>query len=304
MDNIADIIPEIRFIYGDLLDQNSLVYAIEQSNPDEVYHLAGQSHVGLSFQQPISTLEITGLGTVRLLEALRLTQCKAKLYNASTSELFGDASINPQDEHTPFAPRSPYGCAKLLGHTSVAYYRAAYDMFACSGILFNHESPKRGVDFVTRKISMGVARIACGLQDRIELGNIYARRDWGFAGDYVKAMWLMLQQDQAKEYVIATGETHSILEFVQKAFEVAEIPFSPERIVTRSMFFRASDIETLCGDSSRAHEELQWYPEVNFDELVRMMVESDLFHLRGGRSREPRKECAILDGGQHLAHGQ
>jgi GDPmannose 4,6-dehydratase len=238
--------------------------------------------VGTSFTQPCATAQITGIGVLRLLEAIRITAgfyTNVRMYQASTSELFGNAAVSPQNEDTPFAPASPYATAKLFAHTTVKNYRESNGLWACSGILFNHESPRRGQDFVTRKITQAVARVKMGLQDHIELGNLQASRDWGYAPDYVLAMWMMLQADEPKDYVIATGRTHSVLEFLYKALAYADIPLSSEIIKSSSVLRRPNDVQALCGDSSRAHEELQWYPEVSFDALVRMMVEADLCHL-------------------------
>jgi GDPmannose 4,6-dehydratase len=274
---IEHILPDIDLIQGDLLDQSSLERAIDKSQPDEVYNLAAMSHVGLSFEQPTATGEYNGLGVVRLLEAIRLSGGDIKFYQASTSELYGNALVSPQNEVTPFYPRSPYGCSKLYAHTSVANYREAYGMFACSGILFNHESPRRGLAFVTRKISNTVARIKYGQQKTLDIGNINASRDWGYAGDYVEAMWLMLQQEQPKDYVIATGKTHTVGEFISLACENANLPGAWHDYVNIDpTFFRPADVHFLIGDSSLAKKELGWTPKVNFEQLVQMMVEADI----------------------------
>ncbi len=277
-DNIAHILPDITLLDGDLLDQSSLIEVIEAAQPDEIYNLAAQSHVGLSFHQPSATVQITGIGVLRLLEAVRITAgCSTgvRFYQASTSELYGNAVHSPQNEDTPMHPRSPYGCAKLFAHHMVKNYREAYGLFACSGILYNHESPRRGLDFVTRKITDGVAQIACGKKSCIELGNLQARRDWGFAGDYVQAMWLMLQQDQPKDYVIATGEWHSVSEFLIKACVLAGIDVDDGTIILDGEK-RPADIDCLCGDASLAREELGWRPRTSFSELVQMMVQEDM----------------------------
>ncbi len=276
-DNIAHILPDIHLIDGDLLDQSSLIEVLEQSCPDEIYNLAALSHVGVSFHQPGATSQITGIGVLRLLEAIRITgSTGVKLYQASTSELFGSTAICPQNEETPMHPRSPYGTAKLFAHHSVKNYREAYGLFAVSGILFNHESPRRGPDFVTRKISLAVARIKAGLQHSITLGNMESRRDWGYAPDYVEAMWLMLQQPIAKDYVIATGETHSVCEFLTRAALSADIEIDDGTLVLGPE--RPADIAHLCGDASLARKELGWRPRTTFEQLVEIMVEEDLRH--------------------------
>lgn len=276
-ERIEHILPHITLIQGDLLDQSSLERAIDVANPDEVYNLGAMTHVGTSFTQPVAAGEYTGMGTLRMLEACRMRGKRTlRFYQASTSELFGNAP-GPQNELTPMKPRSPYGNAKLFAHESVRNYRDSYGMFACAGILFNHESPRRGFDFVTRKITDGIAKVKCGYQKYIELGNLDAYRDWGYAGDYVQAMWLMLQQPQPKDYVIATGETHSVGEFVAKACEYAGLPLPWHNYVqVNSKFLRPSDVNVLVGDASLAHRELDWTPHVSFSELVAMMVQADL----------------------------
>ena len=277
-DRIHHLLPDISIIQGDLLDQSSLSLAVERAQPDEVYNLAAMSHVGLSFEQPAAAGEYNGLGAVRLLEAIRHTgQPGIRFYQASTSELFGNARISPQNEATPFYPRSPYGSAKLYAHSSVINYRESYGMFACAGILFNHESPRRGLDFVTRKISHAVARIRHGLQRGLDVGNIYAARDWGFAGDYVEAMWLMLQQEKPKDYVIATGQAHTVGEFAALACQAAGLPGSWHDYVNIDpALYRPSDVHCLVGDASRARLDLGWTPTIQFEDLVYMMVESEL----------------------------
>ncbi len=273
---IRHLLDRIQILDADLLDQLSLIQALRQSNASEVYNLAAMSFVGTSFQQPVATGEYTALSVARMLEAVRLADPSIRFYQASTSEMFGKVQATPQTESTPFYPRSPYGVAKLYGHWMTINFRESYGMFACSGILFNHESPRRGVEFVTRKISLGVARIALGLQKKLTLGNLDAQRDWGFAGDYVEAMWLMLQQGQPEDYVIATGHTHSVREFVAAAFAVAGITDWEEYVETAPHLLRPAEVDRLIGDASKAKRQLGWSPRVSFDELVRMMVESDL----------------------------
>lgn len=276
-ERIAHILDSITLLTGDLLDQSSLSLAIDTARPDEIYNLAAMSHVGESFKQPVATGEYNGLGVVRLLEAIRLTGAPIRFYQASTSELFGNTEESPQNEHTRFCPRSPYGISKLYAHHSVINYREAHGMFCCSGILFNHESPRRGLDFVTRKITNAVARIRYDLQDKLSLGNLNAYRDWGFAGDYVEAMWLMLQQLIPDDYVIATGSTHSVADFAAKACEVAGLRYPWHNYVDYDpALTRPSDVELLVGDASKARERLGWYPRVTFSDLVGMMVQADM----------------------------
>lgn len=272
----------LSLVEGDLTDLSSLVRVLEQTQPDEVYNLAAQSFVGSSWQQPLATSDITGLGVLRLLEAIRTVNPRIRFYQASSSEMFGKAQTVPQHEGTPFYPRSPYGVAKLFGHWITVNYRESYGIFACSGILFNHESPRRGLEFVTRKISDGVARIKLGLARQLRLGNLEARRDWGFAGDYVEAMWLMLQQPEPKDYVIATGETHTVREFVELAFAHVGLDWR-DHVVVDPALFRPAEVDLLVGDASRARRELGWRPRVDFPTLVAMMVDADLERLRGGR---------------------
>ena len=266
----------IHLVDGDLLDQLSLVRALEDSRPDEVYNLAAQSFVPTSFRQPVLTGEYTALGVTKLLEAVRMVGREMRFYQASSSEMFGKVQEIPQTERTPFYPRSPYGVAKTYGHWIVVNYRESYGMFACSGILFNHESPRRGLEFVTRKISDGVARIHLGLQPRLGLGNLDARRDWGYAGDYVRAMWLMLQQPSPDDYVVATGETHSIAEFAELAFAHVGLPNWRDYVDVDPAMLRPADVDILVGDARRARELLGWEPTVRLPELVRMMVDADL----------------------------
>ncbi|MET3698895.1 GDPmannose 4,6-dehydratase [Bacillus oleivorans] len=280
-ENIDHIKNQIEFISGDLLDLSSLIEAIKISQPDEVYNLAAQSFVADSWLQPIFTGKVTALGVTNMLEAVRKVKPDARFYQASSSEMFGKVVETPQSEKTPFYPRSPYGVAKVYGHWITVNYRESFDMYACSGILFNHESPRRGHEFVTRKITDAVAKIALGLQNELRLGNFDAKRDWGFAGDYVKAMWLMLQQDRPGDYVIATGETHTVKEFVEIAFGHVGLDWK-EYVVQDPKFMRPAEVDLLLGDPSKAKEKLGWQPEVSFEQLVQMMVENDLKRLGKG----------------------
>ncbi len=275
-ERIKHIQDQIELIPGDLLDQQSLTSAILMSNPDEIYNLAAQSFVQTSWSQPVLTGEFTALGVTRMLEALRQAKPEAKFYQASSSEMFGKAHQTPQNENTPFHPRSPYGVAKVYGHWITINYRESYDVFAVSGILFNHESPRRGLEFVTRKITHSVAKIFLKEQDHIVLGNLDAKRDWGFSGDYVRAMWMMLQQSKPDDYVIAMGENHSVKEFVQEAFNVIGISNWQKYVKTSKEFIRPAEVDFLIGDSSKARKVLGWKPKVNFRQLVKMMVESDI----------------------------
>ncbi len=274
---ISHIVDQIHMISGDLLDQYSLFRAIQEADPDEIYNLAAQSFVKASWEQPMFTGESTALGVTRMLDAMRMSKPSAKFYQASSSEMFGKVVEIPQKESTPFYPRSPYGVAKVYGHWITVNYRESYDLFAVSGILFNHESPRRGLEFVTRKISNSVARIKHGKQDKIYLGNPDAKRDWGYAKDYVEMMHLMLQQDTPDDYVIATGETHEVREFVEKAFAVAGIKNWEDKVVWNDpRYARPAEVDHLIGDPAKAKEKLGWVPKTSFDELVRLMVESDL----------------------------
>jgi len=267
---------KITFLQGDLTDQNSLLRCLKESNPDEVYNLAAQSFVGESWNTPEHTSEVTGLGVLRMLEAIREYNPKIKFYQASSSEMFGRMVENPATETTPFYPRSPYGVAKLYGHWITKNYRESYDMFACSGILFNHESERRGIEFVTRKISDGVARIKLGLADHITLGNLDAKRDWGYAPDYVEAMWLMLQQEEADDYVIATNETYSIRDFLDIAFKHIGIARWQLYIKQDARFMRPAEVDVLRGDYTKANNSLNWKPKTSFVELVHTMVDNDI----------------------------
>lgn len=278
-ERIQHIVDDIEFVSGDLLDQTSMTAIVERVQPDEIYNLAAQSFVPTSWDQPVLTGEFTGLGVTRILEAVRHTNPKTRFYQASSSEMFGKVQAVPQNEDTPFYPRSPYGVAKLYGHWITVNYRESYDIFACSGILFNHEGPRRGREFVTRKITDGVARIKLGVANELRLGNLAARRDWGFAGDYVRAMWLMLQQDAPDDYVIATGQTHSVEEFVRIAFGVAGLDWE-QHVVVDPAYFRPAEVDLLIGDPTKAYRKLGWEPEVSFERLVEMMVEADIARLQ------------------------
>jgi GDPmannose 4,6-dehydratase len=274
-ERISHLIDRVTLVQGDLLDQFSLVSALQESSPDEVYNLAAQSFVPTSWKQPVLTAEFTATGVTRLLEAIRMTDRPIRFYQASSSEMFGRVLEVPQTERTPFYPRSPYGVAKAYGHFITVNYRESYDLFAVSGILFNHESPRRGLEFVTRKIADGVARIAVGLSDELRLGNLDAKRDWGYAVDYVRAMWLMLQRDEPADYVVATGEEHSVRDFVDAAF--GHVGLDPATYVkTDPAFIRPAEVDRLIGDPSKARRELGWEPTVTFEELVRLMVDADL----------------------------
>ncbi len=278
-ERILHIQDQIEIIQGDLHDQGSLVSIIEKYHPSEVYNLAAQSFVPVSWTQPVLTGEVTALGVTRMLEAIRLVSPETKFYQASSSEMFGKVLEVPQSEKTPFYPRSPYGISKVYAHWITINYRESYDMFTASGILFNHESPRRGLEFVTRKISHGAARIKLGLSKELRLGNLDARRDWGFAGDYVEAMWLMLQQDDAQDYVIGTGETYSVGEFCKAAFEAVDLDYE-KYVVQDEKFYRPAEVDLLISDPAKAKKELGWEPKVSFTDLVAMMVEYDLKNLQ------------------------
>ena len=277
---VLEEMPFIETVPGDLADLPSLVAALNMAQPDEVYNLGAISFVALSFNQAELTANITGLGVLRMLEAIRIVggsqNNPIRFYQASSSEMFGKVRETPQTELTPFHPRSPYGCAKVFGHDIVVNYRESYDLFACSGILFNHEGPQRGIEFVTRKVTNAAARIKLGLQHELVLGNLDSKRDWGYAGDYVKAMWLMLQQDQPDDFVIATGETHSIEELVQRSFAEVGIDNWQDYVRQDPKFYRPAEVDLLIGDSSKAREQLGWEPEVDFPTLISMMVAHDL----------------------------
>ena len=273
--NIEHIADKIRIVSGDLLDPASLVHALLEARPDEVYNLAAQSFVPESWGQPIYTGLVTGIGPVQILEAIRQVNPKIKFYQASSSEMFGKIQETPQAEKTPFYPRSPYGVAKLYAHWITVNYRESYDMFAVSGILFNHESPRRGLEFVTRKITHTAVKIKLGLANELRLGNLDAKRDWGFAGDYVEAMWLMLQQEKPQDYVIATGETHPVREFAEVTFSRLGLDWQ-KYVKVDEKFLRPAEVELLIGDASKARQELGWKPRIKFEQLVQMMVDSDL----------------------------
>ena len=275
--NILHIQDKIKFIKGDLTDQNSLLRALKESNPDEVYNLAAQSFVGESWNTPEHTSEVTGLGVLRMLEAIReYGSTKIKFYQASSSEMFGRMVENPATENTPFYPRSPYGVAKLYGHWITKNYRESYDIFACSGILFNHESERRGLEFVTRKITNGIAKIHLGLADHISLGNLDAKRDWGYAPDYVEAMWLMLQQDEPDDYVIATNCTYSIKDFLDEAFLAVGIADWEPYIQIDPQFMRPAEVDVLRGNATKAYKQLNWAPKTDFKQMVHTMVQNDI----------------------------
>jgi GDPmannose 4,6-dehydratase len=267
--------PRLRLVYGDLTDGSNLSTIVKEIEPDEVYNLGAQSHVRVSFDMPIYTVDADALGTLRLLEAIRSCSKPAKFYQASSSEMYGQAVETPQTEKTPFYPRSPYGCAKVYSFWQTVNYREAYGLFACNGILFNHESPRRGETFVTRKITRAATRIKLGLQDKLYLGNLDAKRDWGFAGDYVEAMWLMLQQDKPDDYVVATGESRSVREFVKEVFTYLNLDWQ-KYVEIDARYFRPTEVEYLEGDASKARKVLKWRPKVTFGELVKMMTDADM----------------------------
>ncbi len=279
LERLRHIQDRIQLIPGDLLDQNSLIVALEQAAPDEVYNLAAQSFVPASFNQPEYTAEATGLGVTRLLEAIRAVDPEIRFFQASSSEMFGATRQSPQNEATPFYPRSPYGVAKVYAHWITINYRESYGLFACCGISFNHESPRRGLEFVTRKVTHAVARIYLGLQRELVLGNLQAQRDWGFAGDYVEGMWRMLQQDTPEEYVLATGESHSVQELVETAFSYVELDWEDYLVANKSLL-RPADVDHLIGDASKARARLGWKPTMNFSDLVRTMMQEDVNRLR------------------------
>lgn len=274
-ERINHLLDDIKVVQGDLQDQGSLLAMLEEYKPTEVYNLAAQSFVPTSWNQPALTGDITALGVTRMLEAIRFVNPKIRFYQASSSEMFGKVMEVPQSEETPFYPRSPYGVAKVYGHWITINYRESFNMYATSGILFNHESPRRGLDFVTRKISDYVARIKTGKAKELRLGNLEAQRDWGFAGDYVEAMWLMLQQDRPDNYVIGTGETHAVREFCEIAFSRVDLDYK-EFVVMDEKFYRPAEVDLLISDPSKAHNQLKWKPKVSFKQLVNMMVDSDL----------------------------
>jgi GDPmannose 4,6-dehydratase len=278
-DRIRHLQDRIKIVRGDLLDEVSLISILRENDPDEIYNLAAQSFVPTSFEQPVLTGEFTGLGVTRVLDAIRIVNHAVRFYQASSSEMFGKVRETPQRENTPFYPRSPYGAAKVYAHWMTVNYRESYGLFACSGILFNHESPRRGVEFVTHKITRAAARIKLGLAGELRLGNLDAQRDWGYAPDYVRAMWLMLQQDHPDDYVIATGETHSVREFCQEAFQHLGLDWE-KYVVVDPKLYRPAEVDLLVGDYGKAKRVLGWEPSVNFQELVRIMVEADVVALQ------------------------
>jgi GDPmannose 4,6-dehydratase len=276
---IEHIQDQVILAHGDLLDQTSLLDLMREHKPDEIYNLAAQSFVPVSWKQPVLTGEFTALGVTRMLEAMRTIVPEARFYQASSSEMFGKVREVPQNEKTPFHPRSPYGVAKVYGHWITVNYRESYDLFACSGILFNHESPRRGLEFVTRKVTHGVAQIKLGLANELRLGNLDSQRDWGYAGDYVRAMWLMLQQDQPNDYVVGTGETHSVRELCEVAFGYLSLDWE-QYVLSDPEFYRPAEVDLLVSDPARARTVLGWEPKVSFEELIRMMVDADVAHLK------------------------
>lgn len=286
-DRIRHIQDDIEIAQGDLLDQLSLISILQEYRPHEVYNLAAQSFVPTSFTQPVLTGEFTALGVTRLLDAIRIVDPSIRFYQASSSEMFGKVREVPQSERTPFYPRSPYGVAKVYGHWITVNYRESYDIYACSGILFNHESPRRGLEFVTHKITNAVARIKLGLADELRLGNLDSRRDWGYARDYVQAMWLMLQQDSPEDYVVATGETHSVREFLEESFSHVDLDWQ-EYVIQDESFYRPAEVDLLVGDATKAGHQLGWEPSVSFAELVHLMVDADLEYWE----RQQRRDAA------------
>jgi len=274
-DRIRHIQDRLALVQGDLLDQVSLIHLLQEHRPDEVYNLAAQSFVPTSFSQPVLTGEVTALGVTRVLDAIRIVDRHIRFYQASSSEMFGKVAEVPQTERTPFHPRSPYGVAKVYGHWITINYRESYELFACSGILFNHESPRRGLEFLPRKVSHGVARIKAGLQDKLILGNLEARRDWGYAPDYVRGMWMMLQQDHPDDYLLATGETHSVREFIQIAFERVGLDWE-EHLVIDPKYYRPAEVDLLVGNPTKARATLGWEHSISFERLVQLMVDADL----------------------------
>jgi GDPmannose 4,6-dehydratase len=280
-ERVAHLGEQVTFMQADLLDQTSLINALRQARPREVYNLAAQSFVPTSWDQPVLTGEFTALGVTRMLEAIRAVDPNIRFYQASSSEMFGKPSESPQRETTPFHPRSPYGVAKVYGHHITVNYRESYGLFACSGILFNHESPRRGVEFISRKVTQGAAKIKLGLAKTLVLGNLEAKRDWGFAGEYVEAMWHMLQQDGPEDYVIATGIAHSVADLVRTAFKCANLEWQ-EFVKVDDSLFRPAEVDHLVGDSSKAWTKFNWKPKVSFSELIAMMVDHDIYRLRKG----------------------
>ena len=284
-ERIEHLKDDLELVQGDLLDQLSLISILKSIKPDEVYNLAAQSFVPTSWEQPVLTSEFSAVGVTRMLEAIRLVDRSIRMYQASSSEMFGKVRETPQNEDTPFYPRSPYGVAKVYGHYITINYRESYGLFAVSGILFNHESPRRGFEFVTRRVTDGVAKIKLGLSGELRLGNLDAKRDWGFAGDYVRAMWLMLQQSAPRDYVVATGQTHSVRELVRTAFEYVDLDWEQFVKIDKSLL-RPAEVDLLVGDASRAREDLGWEPRVSFEEMIHMMVDADVERLKSRMSAE------------------
>ena len=282
LDRIEHIRDRVKFVQADLLDQLSIISAIREADPDEVYNLAAMSFVPTSWSQPVLTGEFTAIGVTRMLEAIRLVNKNIKFYQASSSEMFGKVRQNPQNENTPFHPRSPYGVAKVYGHYITVNYRESYGIFAASGILFNHESPRRGLEFVTKKVTNAVAKIKLGLTESLYLGNLDAKRDWGYAKDYVEAMWLMLQQESPDDYVISTGETHSVKEWVEASFSCLDLDWE-KYVKMDEKLLRPAEVDLLIGDSTKARDKLGWKPQVNFEGLVKLMVEHDYNELKNER---------------------
>ena len=284
-DRIETIIDDIELVEGDLTDQSSLDTVIHTVQPDEVYNLAAQSFVPVSWNQPVLTVDVTGLGVIRILEAIRRHRPTAKFLQASSSEMFGKVQETPQTEKTPFYPRSPYGAAKVFGHYITVNYRESYGLFACSAMGFNHESPRRGLEFVTRKVTHQVAKIKCGLAKKLLMGNLDSKRDWGFAGDYVRAMWMILQQPKPDDFVLATGKTHSIRELLEVAFSAVGLDWK-KHVEIDPRLIRPAEVDHLCGDATKAREKLGWEPEVGFEELIKMMVEADLVQVQKLQNQE------------------
>ncbi len=292
-DRIERLLDKIELLEGDLTDQTSLDHIVQSVQPDEVYNLAAQSFVPVSWNQPVVTGDVTALGVIRILEAVRKHRPQAKFLQASSSEMFGKVRETPQTEKTPFYPRSPYGVAKVFGHYITVNYRESHGTFACSAMGFNHESPRRGLEFVTRKVTHQVAKIKCGLAKKLLMGNLDSKRDWGFAGDYVRAMWMMLQQAEPDDYVLATGKTHSVRDLLEAAFNAVGLNWE-KYVEIDPKFIRPAEVDVLCGDATKAREKLGWQPEVTFEELIRMMVESDLEAVQRTEARYATAASQVL----------
>ncbi len=292
-DRIERVLDKIKLVEGDLTDQTSLDHIVQSVQPDEVYNLAAQSFVPVSWNQPVLTGDVTALGVIRILEAIRKHRPQAKFLQASSSEMFGKVRETPQTEKTPFYPRSPYGVAKVFGHYITVNYRESHGTFACSAMGFNHESPRRGLEFVTRKVTHQVAKIKCGLAKKLLMGNLDSKRDWGFAGDYVRAMWMMLQQAEPDDYVLATGKTHSVRDLLEAAFNAVGLNWE-KYVEIDPKFIRPAEVDVLCGDATKAREKLGWQPEVTFEELIRMMVESDLEAVQRTEARYATAASQVL----------